>query len=273
MNRIPAVAAKAVLGIALAALVVPARAAEPFRFSDKEVRTVVQRIDDRASDFRKHLDSALDRSPFEGSQREDNINGFVRDFKEATSRLRRNLGDGRRSSADVEEVLQRASAIEQFMRRHRLDERAERDWALLSADLSELARMYGVRWGRARWAGHPADARVAALLAQIEHRTGEFRRHLDGELNRTRLAGTRRENEIHRFVNDFAGATDRMRSRFHEQRAGAGDVRDLLRRAQRIDRFVRSHRLEGRAERTWNALRGDLQHLAGFYQVEVRWAV
>jgi hypothetical protein len=64
-----------------------------------------------------------------------------------------------------------------------------------------------------------------------------------------------------------------MRSRFRDQRAGAGEVRDLLRRAQRIDRFVRSHRLEGRAERTWHAVRGDLQQLAGFYQVEVRWAI
>jgi hypothetical protein len=269
----PATLGKAVLGVALATWVVQARAAEPYRFSDREVRTVVRRVDDRAGAFRRHLDSALDRSPLQGSQREDNINGFVHDFKEATSRLRRHLGDGRRSSTDVEAVLQRASAIEQFMRRNRLDERAERDWALLSADLSELARMYGVRWGSTRWAGHPADARVAALLAQIENRTAEFRHHLGGELNRTRLAGTRREDEINRYVNDFAGATDRMRTRFREQRAGAGDVRDMLRRAQRIDRFVRSHRLGGRAERTWHALRGDLQQLAGFYQVEVRWAV
>src|SRR5687767_5341743 len=132
------VAGRTVLALAFAALVVPASAARPYRPSDQEVRSVVRRIDDRAGEFRRHLDSALDRSPFEGSQREDNINAFARDFKVATSRLRDHLSDGRRSAADVEEVLGRASIIEQFMRRNRLEERAVRDWTLLSADLSEL---------------------------------------------------------------------------------------------------------------------------------------
>jgi hypothetical protein len=272
MNTTLALAGRTVLSLALAVLVVPASAERPYRFSDREVQTVVRRIDDRAGEFRKHLDSALDRSAFDGSQREDNINEFARDFKESTSRLRDHLGDGRRSAAEVEEVLGRASMIEQFMRRNRLDERAERDWVLLSADLSELARMYGVRWGRTRWAGHPADSEVAALLKRIEDRTAEFRHSLDGALDRGRLAGTRREDEIIRHVNEFVRATDRMQVRFRDQRAGSGDVREMLRRAQPIDRFVRRWQLEGRAERTWNALRGDLQRLGQFYRVEARWA-
>ena len=52
---------RAVLGLALVGLVGPAFAARPSRFSDREVREVVRRIDDRAGHFRKHLDSALDR--------------------------------------------------------------------------------------------------------------------------------------------------------------------------------------------------------------------
>jgi hypothetical protein len=264
---------RAMLGIALALLVAPARAAQPTRYSDREVRGVVKRLDDRAGDFRRHLDPALDRSPLDGSRREDNINGFARDFHAAVRRLSSSLGDRQRSSTAVEEVLWRASAIERFMERQRLDEAAERDWALLRADLSELARMHGVRWGRDRWAGHPADRNVAALLARIAERTAEFQGRLSGELERGRLANSRQEETVARDVQRFQAATDRMRQQFEARRADRDDVRQVIRRAQPIDRFVRRWQVAGRAERTWNGIRGDLEQLGAVYGVTFRWEV
>jgi hypothetical protein len=262
---------RVLLGIFLAVLVAPAQAEQPMRYSDREVRAVVQRIDERAGQFRKHLDKALDDSSLQGSRREDNINQFVHDFEKAARRLRDHLGDGRRSSADVQEVLDRASAIDPFMRRNRLDEPAERDWALLSADLSDLARMYDVRWGRNRWAGHPADSETAELLARISDRTEEFRRGLDGTLERFRLTDTRHQDEIYRDLRQFTESTARLRERFDAQQAKAGDVKPVLRRAQPVDRLVRRWQLDGRTERTWNALRGDLERLAAIYGLTLRW--
>jgi len=264
---------KAILGLMLVAQAVPTLAAAPVRYSDREVRAVVQRIDDRAGQFRKHMDKAMDDSSLQGSQREDNINQFLRDFEKATRHLRDHLGNGRRSSADVQEVLDRASAIDPFMRQNRLDEAAERDWALLSADLSDLARMFDVRWGRNRYAGHPADSETAALLVRISDRTEEFRRGLDGTLERMRLTDTRHQEEITRNLRQFAEATGRLRERFDAQRAKAGDVKPVLHRAQPVDRLVRRWQLDGRTERTWNALRGDLERLAEIYGLTLRWEV
>jgi hypothetical protein len=259
--------------LTLAALVAPVRAEPPMRYSDREVRAVVQRIDERAGQFRKHLDKALDESPLQGSQREDNINQFVRDFEQAAHHLRDHTGAGRRSSADVQELLDRASAIDPFMRRNQLDEPAERDWALLSADLSDLARMYDVRWGRNRWAGHPADSETAELLARISDRTEEFRRRLGGSLERMRLTDTRQQDQIYRDLQQFTEATNRLRERFDAQKAKAGDVKPVLRRAQPVDRLVRRWQLDGRTERTWNALRSDLERLAAIYSLPLRWEV
>jgi hypothetical protein len=274
-----------VIGLTLVALVGPVSAARPYRFSDREVQETVRRVDDRAGDFRKHLDSALKRSPLQGSRREENISDFVHQFKDATHRLRDHLDDSSRSPSDLNEVLDRASTIDQFMRRQQLDDRTEADWALLSADLGQLARMFDVRWGQERsdargaqrrgavTMGHPADADLAQLLYRIGNRTDEFRRRLDDEMDRVRLTGTRREDEIHKNLQEFVKATDRLQGRFNEQRANSGDVRDVVRRGQTIDRFVRRNGLGGRAERTWNALRGDLEDLAAAYRVPLRWEV
>jgi hypothetical protein len=95
------------------------------------------------------LDVALDKSRFDGSREEDNINAFVSDFHEATKRLHDHFSERKSTEADVQSVLERASRIDGFMRRRiRLISRAHNDWTKLKAELDELARVYGVSW---RW--------------------------------------------------------------------------------------------------------------------------
>ena len=50
--------------------------------------------------------------------------------------------------SDVQNVLDRASRIDEFMRRNPLDRRAQSDWSRMRGNLDRLASAYGVRW---RW--------------------------------------------------------------------------------------------------------------------------
>ena len=123
---------------------------QPYRLSDKEVGRMIKQIENQTNTFRKSLDSALDRSRLNSTNREDDINAFVKDFYKETKQLHDNF-DSRRSTAnDVRTVLDRASQIDQFMRRNRLrnDRDAQRDWARLRVLLEELAGVYNVSW---RW--------------------------------------------------------------------------------------------------------------------------
>jgi hypothetical protein len=118
---------------------------EPFyRERYESVQQLLYRIEWRADRFAYNLDSELDRTRLDGTRREDNINEYVRDFKEATNRLRDRVYRGQRVATDVQEVLSRASRIDTFLRRHRLDERTKREWANLNQDLDELARLTNV---------------------------------------------------------------------------------------------------------------------------------
>jgi ABC-type transporter Mla subunit MlaD len=78
------------------------------------------------------------------SNREDNINQFVRDFEEATKGLRDRFDRGQRISDNVQEVLNQASRIDSFIRRQRLSTSVEREWVSLRQDLNELARLSNV---------------------------------------------------------------------------------------------------------------------------------
>jgi hypothetical protein len=121
----------------------------PYRISDRDVEQIINHIEKQSGRFRSALDAALDKSRFEGTRREDDINAFVKDFYKETKTLRDHFDHHKSTSADVQSVLERASRIDEFMRRNRLKKReAEREWSSLKQDLDELARVYGVTW---RW--------------------------------------------------------------------------------------------------------------------------
>src|SRR5215217_1596244 len=90
---------------------------QPYRLSDKDVERIIRRIEQQSDRFRSSLDSALDKSRFNGSNREDDINSFIKDFHEQTKRLRDRFDKHQSTSPDVEAVLQRTRAIDNFMRR------------------------------------------------------------------------------------------------------------------------------------------------------------
>ncbi len=118
------------------------------RSDAREIRDLLEDIEDGADDFRGSLDRALDESRLNGSRREDEINKFVKEFERATDRLRSRIDD----TTAAREVLRRGEAIDNFMRRNRLSSSAERDWADLRRDLDRLSRRYNIdtRWERDR---------------------------------------------------------------------------------------------------------------------------
>jgi hypothetical protein len=260
---------------------------QPYRLNDKEVERILHRIENQANKFRHSLDAALDRSRLNGSNREDDINAFIKTFDEQTKRLHDRFDDHKSVAADVEAVLNSATSIDQFMRRQDLRDRAEKDWSTLKASLDDLATAYNVTW---RWealaplapateiTGTPvglayrlSDQEVERMLHRIEDQSGKFRGSLDSALDRSRLNDTSREDDINAFIKEFDQAVKRLHDRFDEHKSVAADVQGVLDRAARIDQFMRRRELTEKAQSEWSALRVNLDQLAEAYSVAWRW--
>jgi hypothetical protein len=122
-----------------------------------QVRQLIHRIEDRADTFRNSLDTSLDRSRYDGTRAEDNINLFVSDFAAAVQRLHERFDRREAVTSDVREVLDRANRVDGFMLRNRLGGRPESDWAALRLDLNELARAYNISWRWGTQANYPPN--------------------------------------------------------------------------------------------------------------------
>ena len=120
------------------------------RFDSRGLRDATRRLDDHSRDFQRHLDSALDRSRYDGTRREDRINEIAREFRFAAADLRSSVADWRnihRSTDEARRVLQIGSRIDQFISRQRLDFRAAADWAQIRQDLRVIADIYNIGYG------------------------------------------------------------------------------------------------------------------------------
>lgn len=260
---------------------------QPYRLSDKEVERILHRMEDQANKFRHSLDAALDRSRLNGTNREDDINAFIKNFDEQTKRLHDRFDDHKSVAADVEAVLNSAASIDQFMRRQHLNERAQNDWSTLRGNLDELAAAYNVTW---RWEGLAAvgpttvvtatpvglpyrlsDKEVERILHGIEEQSGKFRSSLDSALDKSSLNNTDREDDINAFIKEFDREVRRLHDRFDEHKSVAADVQAVLDRAARIDGFMRRRGLTEKAQNEWSALRANLDQLAEAYSVSWRW--
>ncbi len=256
------------------------------RMGDRQIDNLIRRVETSADTFRASVDRALDRSRIDGTTSEDNVNNFIRDFEAATDQLRSRFNSRNAAAADVENVLQKAAFINDFMARNRLTNRAQSDWTLLRNDLNALAQAYNVAW---RWDGvgtgigtgvgtgttgrayRLTDREVNSIITRIETNTDRFRASIDRGLDRSRYDGTRAEDNINNFIRDFEASTDQLRSRFNGNTSVDDDVLGVLQRAASIDRFMRDNRLPMRATNDWTLVRNDLNLLADAYGVSWNW--
>jgi hypothetical protein len=247
---------------------------QPTRTTDQQVEDLLTRMDADIDTFRSSLDRAIDRHPINGTRAEDDIDRAVKNFTEAADRLKDRAHDRQAGTADAEDVLRRASVIDAFMTANTLDTAAERDWQTLRGELDQLARAYGVAPG---WTGpqyvkaRASDRQVKDLLARTRKDADRFRKSLDKALDRSRLDGSREEDDIDRFVTDFAETTDHLSDHFNRHQVVTSDVDEVLRRGVSIDRFMQRQQLAAAAENDWLTVRRDLDQLAQAFNVPWNW--
>ena len=116
------------------------------RVQGRQVRDLLARIETRTDSFKREVDLSLNRTPINGTSREDRIADFIAAFETSTDALRTGFNSNQNVSSEVNDVLNRALFINRFMTRNRLSVRAQSEWNFLRTDLNSLSRIYSVTW-------------------------------------------------------------------------------------------------------------------------------
>src|SRR5437899_11800829 len=100
----------------------------PYRGSFQSVRQTILNIENRTGVFRDDSQRSLNRRGTTVGRAEDPFL-FVSDFAEWVRRLHERFDRRVSTMSDVQEVLNRATRIDDFMRRNALDATAQGDWS------------------------------------------------------------------------------------------------------------------------------------------------
>lgn len=123
------------------------------------------------------------------------------------------------------------------------------------------------QWSR----GDRYDRQTAQMLARIDQRAARFQSSVQLAVNESRLDNTQKEDRIDRLTGEFQQAVAKLRGDYNRRRATNAEVELVLNRAARIDGFMQRLHLRSDAENQWRILRGDLDSLAGAYNIAWDW--
>src|ERR1700750_1961934 len=108
MNRFRQTFMAALLVATVALCATAAQAQRPYRMNDRQVEASLRRVETDADTFRSSFANALDRSRFNGTSTEDQLNGYVQSFTSATDKLRSRFNNRTSVAADGENVIRQA---------------------------------------------------------------------------------------------------------------------------------------------------------------------
>ena len=130
-------------GVAAAVLLgaMPALLAD--RLSDRDVKALIERIDDERDRFEDQLDGELKRSILRTPGREVNVERYLDDLQDNVDRLKERFTGDYAAGEEVTTVLRQGSEIQRFMATKAPNLDGASEWNRLAASLKQLAAVYG----------------------------------------------------------------------------------------------------------------------------------
>lgn len=116
------------------------------------VAGIIADCERRTNEFSVALKRALDRSPLDGTRREENLNRDASKLEHAMNRLRESWNadrDFERSRRHVSVAISAGQDIHRTMSRHRLRGHVQREWDVVRNELNRLAEIFrepGIKW-------------------------------------------------------------------------------------------------------------------------------
>ena len=111
------------------------------------------------------------------------------------------------------------------------------------------------------------DASIRDVVRRIQTRTDSLQRAVQNAADRNNY----RIDDINRLILDFETSVNQLDRRIGTRRSATSAAQAVLDRAAQIDNFFAGNRLGVGSRREWQAIRVDVDQLAGFYNLSVPW--
>jgi hypothetical protein len=123
--------------------------------TDIQLRQLVQRIDSRTTTFSRSLRDDLNRR-YNDRNSLDQVRQNLSSFETAVVQIRNRVNSRQITSADVNNLLQNAAFLNNYMQNQRPSYQTQNSWSQLRPDLEQLANGFNIAWN---WSTSPSNER------------------------------------------------------------------------------------------------------------------
>ena len=228
------------LASALALWSVPAFAqAPPERLSDKEVKALIDQVDEGRDKFEGNLDGTFKGSTLRTANGETKVAGALQDYQDSTKKLQQRFSPDYAAGPEVATVLKQSTSIDTFMKSQSATMKGRPEWDRQALNLKRLAEAYGTTFplpegGTAR---RMNDKEPLAAVAGIAAAGDRFKSDLDKSKTLPKADKDAAKKDVETLIKQANTVKDRI----NDSKPATSDVRLLVEQAAKLQTFVGAH--------------------------------
>ena len=253
---------------------IPLRATASARLTDKEVKELLEGIENKRSAFEGALDDKLKNSTIKSEKGEVNTNEFFDDFQDQVQRARERFESNYSASSEVLSLLQFATRLDGWASTQPAGFKGSTEWGALATDLRRLAAAYNtalLKPGQQALASAQArrinDEELVTAAANVEKGMDAFRSAYDGALAaNTTLTPESRQAAI-QPVDGMKNSAKALNAALEKKQKGVMEADALLNVSGVMINTTAKLPPSSPAAAAWAPLRDELAKIALAYEV------
>ena len=266
--------------------------------SNVNLSYAIKNLRNNARRFEDDLDRQLDRSRYDGTAREDDLNRLAGRFKNAAEDLDdeyegRSRGSMNSSSDEARRVVSYGSQLDNALSRSRItynNINLQQTWGAIEQDLMTISNAYNLRYNgvynrsgnrNSPW-GYPSGNRgpvntngrynrnLRSTIVNLKNNAGRFEDRVDHEKSDNRWGIYRNSGRLEDLTDKLANATKRLEREYDDRRDyndSYDEVRSVLSIGQQIDYEISRSNVSRSLRSDWNRIEADLRILANAYNM------
>jgi hypothetical protein len=239
--RITAARARTILlASALSLWTMPALAqARPERLSDKDVKALIDQVDEGRDKFEGNLDGQFKGSTLRGPNGETKVAGALQDYQDSTQKLKDRFTSDYAAGPEVATVLKQSTAIDAFMQGSPSAMKGRSEWDHLTVNLKRLAEAYGTAFPMpdGATARRTNDKETAAIAAAIATSADHFKSDLDKDKTLAKPEKEAAKKDVEMLIKQ----AEAVKSRTSDGKPATAEVRQLVEQVAKVQTFVGAH--------------------------------
>lgn len=202
----------AVLTIAFLFISVVTQANAQGRINEREINTIITRLNVKLDDFRYGIDSGGNRNPV--SQNDvSQLTDYLNDLKSDVESFQGKLDDRNDSQEDVRQILESARSVNDYTTRLRLTAAVQNDWRAARNLLDQLAGKYNVssNWNNSGGGNYPSNPNYPNTNSNYPNSNIPSNGNFNNGLTGTYQLDTSRSENVNSIASDAINNIDPQR--------------------------------------------------------------